>query len=64
MDKRINGIVLSNDGELARVRMPDGSILYCRRLDPLIESVQTREQFFKDFMPGEVSPSFEPLRVN
>lgn len=59
--ERINGIVVSNDGERAVVRMADGKLLICDRKDCLLEHehVQTVEQFRKDFLVGEVSPSFE-----
>lgn len=64
MKEKVNGIVLSNDGERAIVRMPDDTLLHCDRVDPLIEEVQSVSQFLEDFVPGEVSPSFEKWQPN
>jgi beta-xylosidase len=61
--EKINGIVISNDGQRAVVRMSDGKLLTVDRNDPLVEDKQTVEQFLKDFCPGEVSPSFERIFV-
>ena len=61
--RKINGVTLSNDGEVAIVRMSDGDRVKFIRTDPAVEKVQSKERFLRDFKPGEVTPSFERTRL-
>ncbi len=61
--RKVNGIVLSNDGERAVVRMSNGDRVTFLRKDPQVEKVPTRKEFLSTLKPGEVSPSFERTKL-